>query len=346
MNEKPKQKGWKRFLKIFGIVVGSIVAAALIAVAAFPVVIHIQCHEYYSASTKEVPMPGISDGIIIQGIDYDVPSEKFFFCGYSSGSDPSRVYTVDKSNKETHYVNLAEEDGGVFDGHAGGLAVHGDYVYLAGSSAGCVYVWNRSAILNAKDGDFVSCLGSYSLKTENDKIRVSFVGIIENRLTVGEFYVSESSYNTVASHHVETADGIQGGIAVSIDFSDAADSVFGLSPNISRAFSLPKKCQGVISQGDSFYASCSQGMSGNILHYKMSEAETRSGFEILGQSVPLTILDSRSLVKNLKVAPMCEEIVIVDNRMYIACESASSKYVYGKLLGASKLYSTDLTVFG
>lgn len=39
---------------------------------------------------------------------------------------------------------------------------------------------------------------------------------------------------------------------------------------------------------------------------------------------------------------MAEEIVTVDGRMYIMCESASNKYFFGNLIGGKWCYRTDL----
>jgi hypothetical protein len=63
----------------------------------------------------------------------------------------------------------------------------------------------------------------------------------------------------------------------------------------------------------------------------------------LGKDVPVYALDSASLVKDSKIAPMSEEIVIIDNQLYVMCESASTKYIFGNFLGAKWCYKTDLS---
>ena len=43
---------------------------------------------------------------------------------------------------------------------------------------------------------------------------------------------------------------------------------------------------------------------------------------------------------------MSEEIVLVDGKTYVMCESASDKYKFGKFTGAKWCYATDLTKMG
>ena len=63
---------------------------------------------------------------------------------------------------------------------------------------------------------------------------------------------------------------------------------------------------------------------------------------VSGISIPLYELDSASLIKDYKFAPMSEEIVFVDGKLYTMCESASDKYIFGNLTNAKWCYYTDL----
>jgi hypothetical protein len=68
-------------------------------------------------------------------------------------------------------VRLLKEDGGSFTGHAGGLSVWGDWVYIAGSRDACVYVYSREAILAAQaegriHGTWVKALDPTRVKDE------------------------------------------------------------------------------------------------------------------------------------------------------------------------------------
>ena len=62
-------------------------------------------------------------------------------------------------------------------------------------------------------------------------------------------------------------------------------------------------------------------------------------FFVDGRSVPLFFLDSTNLVSDLEAPPMTEGIEYHDGRVYISEESASNKYIFGKLYGAGDVFS-------
>ena len=57
------------------------------------------------------------------------------------------------------------------------------------------------------------------------------------------------------------------------------------------------------------------------------------------------MLDSSVLKTDLKIAPMSEEIVTVEGQLYVMCESASNKYIFGKFTSAKYCYATDLSAY-
>lgn len=61
--------------------------------------------------------------------------------------------------------------------------------------------------------------------------------------------------------------------------------------------------------------------------------------ELGGKEVPIYYLDKSNLVNTVTVPPMSEEIVYKDGKIYIMCESASNKYIFGKLTSGRKLLS-------
>ena len=61
-------------------------------------------------------------------------------------------------------------------------------------------------------------------------------------------------------------------------------------------------------------------------------------------SVSLYHLDSKCLKKTLEAPPMAEEIVYIDDEIYILNESASKKYIFGKFLSGNNIYSYEYTL--
>ena len=298
---------------------------------------------YYHASEKAFRIPGLSDGFVPQGLDYDERSQQFWVTGYQKDGAASPVYLVDRGEGSlTKTVLLGNEDGTAFTGHAGGLSVHGAYVYIAGGADYCLYVYSYDAILAAKDGDTVCSLGSFSTGTKEDGIRVSCVGVDENRIWVAEFY-DEPKYPTPDSHKLTTTGGdLQQAFAVAYEFSDREDAVFGLAPTPVTAYSLPDCVQGITFEKGMVYLSSSYGASfSHIRAYDAEKAAYQKDITVQGTTIPLYALDSQALTQDMKIAPMSEEIVFVDGQYYTMCESASEKYWFGKLTSAQWCYATD-----
>jgi hypothetical protein len=61
--------------------------------------------------------------------------------------------------------------------------------------------------------------------------------------------------------------------------------------------------------------------------------------EACGTTVPLIYLDNATLTDTLTFPPMSEELLYLDGRVYILCESACNKYFYGKFIGGDLVYS-------
>lgn len=68
-------------------------------------------------------------------------------------------------------------------------------------------------------------------------------------------------------------------------------------------------------------------------------------FFVDGRSVPLYFLDSMNLVSEIEAPPMTEGIEFHDGRIWISEESASNKYIFGKLYGAGDVFSLPAAAF-
>ena len=294
---------------------------------------------YYDASEPAFPIPGLSDGFIPQGLSYDAPEDLFLVTGYQKDGSASPVYLVDRASGEARgKVLLTTPDGTAYTGHAGGLTVHGDYLYVAGGGSG-LYVYRRADLLAAQDGDALPCVGIFPTAWEGDAVGVAFTATDGERLYAGQFY-REENYPTPDSHKRTTAAGdYNTALMLAYDFSDGPDSILGLSPAPAEVYSLPGLVQGACFDGDTLWLSTSYGMPFSHLYaYDLTRAN-RTETDLFG-GLPLTELDSACRVREWKIAPMSEEIEIVDGKLYTMCESASSKYLFGNLLSARTCYAT------
>lgn len=66
---------------------------------------------------------------------------------------------------------------------------------------------------------------------------------------------------------------------------------------------------------------------------------------VLGQTVPRYVLDSSTQTAEFKLAPMAEEILVVDGKLYTMCEAATDKYIFGKFTSAKYCYATDISKY-
>ncbi|MBQ2945059.1 MAG: hypothetical protein IJD95_00660 [Clostridia bacterium] len=330
----------KKLLKILGTVVISLVALVLIAVLVFRAVIMLPVSSYYSASEKAFVIPGLSDNFVPQGFHYDAEKGYFIISGYDSKDNASPIYLVDKQSGETvKRVELYKENGEIFTGHSGGVALFGDNLYVAGGGSKCIFVFSYKEVL---ENDKATCKGKFMLKaSEADSMSASFVTVSGNRLVVGE-YRGEPQYTTPESHYFTTASGeFHGALALEFNLSDEFE--YGIDPEPSRAYTIRDKVQGLEIANGKIYLSTSWGISHSVIYeYDESKLVNEGTVNIIGKTLPLYSLDSVSLLNEYTVAPMSEELVMLDGKLYIMCESACNKYIFGKLTDGKWCYATDL----
>lgn len=327
--------------KVLCIVLASIFAFIAVFLLAVRAYFQLPVLSYYLASEKAFIIPEYGQGFVAQGICYDEASDNFFVSGYMADGSASPVYVVKNGAKrEYKKVTLYYEDGTPYKKHSGGISVHGDFVYVVGGDEPHLYIFSYSEILNAENGAKVKSVGTFDSPIgANDEQRISFTTATEKGIIAGKFY-REQNYQSPESYAIQTADGTNHAIAAFYPFDDSAP--FGLSDTPTAIYSLPDLVQGMAVEGDTMYLSTSYGVPfSHIYVHKLGT--TNKTFSDTG--IPLYILDSTTLVKDCKIAPMSEEIEIVDGKMYTMCESASNKYIFGKFTSSYWCYATEMSFF-
>lgn len=322
----------KKPLKVLLAIVCALIVLIGVVVLGFRAFFRIGASDYYKNSRDTFEIPNLNTSFVPQGFAYDANSGDFLTCGYDSKGGPSTLVVIPNSG-ETKTLTI-QKDGRPFTGHLGGCEINGDYVYITGDADASIYVLNYSDIAQAADGDTVQIIGGFGTKADENKIGAAFVTKVNDELIIGEFYKTPE-YETDASHKLTTKHGdYNQALAFVFKLDDQAE--FGINKAVDHVISLPDQVQGLAYADGKYYVSTSWGLNFSyILVYDENLVEKQDGIECYGKTLPLVAFDGASLVDTIEAAPMSEEMVIVDGELYVMSESASNKYIFGKLLGAN-----------
>ena len=286
-------------------------------------------HKTLKNSEQAFAIPWSNKGYIAQGITYDKTSDNFYLTGYMKDGSASPILVVNKTTgKFINAIRMANPDGTAFTGHAGGLTLMNNKLYIAGSSDSCFYVFSKSSIDSAKKGSSVAYQEILELKNGGDKIKVAYCTTYNGLIYAGEFY-RDPQYLLSEEHQVQTADGLQRALAVGFEIN--AD---GTTTTAKIAYSTPIQIQGMCFDGNYAYLTTSWGLGKSYVYkYDLSKIAQSGTKMVCGQSVPLYNLTMSNMEECYTLPPMAEEIECVDGLFYVTNESASNKYIFGKFTG-------------
>ena len=337
--KKQKKSAGRVLLRIL-LVLAAVIALVLLGGRLY---FRLPVQGYYAASEKAFPIPALWEGFVPQGLSWDAETDSFLVTGYRKDKTASPVYVVGRQDGALRgQVTLTRPDGTDYTGHAGGLSVAGDYVYVAGGGDG-LYVYSRSAVLGAPAGGRAACLGVLPVRLGELSVGVAFTTVHDGQITVGEFY-RDPQYPTPESHKFTTPGGERlQALAVTYELDPAAELGVNLTPV--AAWALPDLAQGMCFTDDgTVWVSTSWGAAfSEIRRYDRAKAAVLTELPIgeQGKTVPLYALDTPASRGDWKLPPMAEEIEMVEGKLYTMCESASTLYWFGKLTGGSWCYATD-----
>ena len=147
---KIQNKALKISLKICVRLITSLAALFVLGVIVFNIFTKAPAAKALRQSKKAFVIPYSNKGYIAQGIAYDQKTENFYLTGYMKDGSASPILIVNKaSRKLVNAVRMANPDGTAFTGHAGGLSVLNDKIYIAGSDDSCFYVFEKQEVDHA-----------------------------------------------------------------------------------------------------------------------------------------------------------------------------------------------------
>lgn len=323
----------KKILKLIIRIIVAMIFLCLVAVLGLNLAFKLNYGAFYAEANREFAIPGLHDGFIPQGFAR-CEDGTFLTCGYMKDGRASRIYVIGTDS----YVTMQDAKGAADTNHAGGLAVYGQYLYVTNEENLNVYLLKD--VLSASPGAAVTPMGLVYTG-----VRSAFIEVCGDKLYLGEFYRAEN-YPTDVSHHMTTDSGEE---------HHALMAVYGLSPSAKFGFdaavpqcvySIGDLAQGIcVTDKGSLCLSTSYGTaSSHIMIYEDPAQSPADGkFDLGGAQVPLYYLDAKHLEKTITLFPMTEELVFTGGRLYILGESASNKYIFGKLTGCERVYSLPVS---
>ncbi len=309
----------KKILKFIGklimFVIIGILALILVTIIGLNIAKHFIYSDYYSIKTDICKNPGLNDGFVCQGIAVSEEDNVILVCGYMKDKTNSRIYVTD-FDSNSYYVELTR-GGEKYTGHAGGLAITGDTVYIANAKK--IYSFPLSSVLSASNGDIVD-IGSGTKVNTN----ASFVYTDEEYLYVGEFH--DGGKYVIENHEHETAEGTHYAICTKYALSDLETPI--------AVYTLRNNVQGIcFTPNGKVVLSTSYGLTDTIYYVYDLDSAADSGLTFDG--APVYYLDD--LKKEIHGPAMGEDLDYFNGRIITLTESASQKYIFGKFFGATKI---------
>lgn len=343
---KPKTSLASKF--IAGICI-ALMVVLLAAFAGVNIFVRTTYAGFYQHATRETPIPGTNDGFIVQDLDH-LKNGTWLFSGYrSSGASP--VYLL-RADGTTAQITVTRPDGTTYDGHGSGITSNDEYVFLTDDEG--LLALDLTAVENASDGATIQATGRRALE-----FAPAFMNIERDTLYLGNFYHPEA-YETPDHHRMDTPGG-DWNPAIMYTYPADTAGPLGYAEKAHCVYSIPARIQGMcITDNDQIVLSQSYGLaSSHLLVYDASHLPVGTlaaapdaledesvTFEADGQEAPLYYLDSLSLKHEVLAPPMSEGIESLEGRIFISCESASDKYLFGKLYGANAVYALDASSIG
>ena len=349
-----------------GVLIGIAIflAVILVAVGGFKLYDYIGASEFYNNSEAVFKTPGVNDSNFVpQGMTYNEEIDTFFFTGYMGkpilgelGDDvSSRVY-VRKPDGSVTFTRLLNADGTPYTDHTGGVEFFGDYVYVTGEDSHGLDVFSAADILAGKSE--TKMLGT--VKTYNSPAHCyvyEFEG--QKYIMAGSYHKDETVYLTPEHERITTPAGDKNTSVMTV-FKLDESAEFGVQPDPVAIISARHMIQGIcITPDGQMVISSSWGLAtSNLFFYDLSKVQCEENYryegtitygdlekkdaeryeEDFGFDVKLYYVDSSCLVDTVVAPPMSEELVCLDGKIIVFCESACNKYLFGKLTTGFSTY--------
>ena len=340
-----------------------LVSIVLVAVLGFKLFDYIRAFEFYNNSEVVFKTPGVNNSNFVpQGMTYDAKSGVYFFTGYMGkpilgelGDDvASRVY-VRHADGTVTFTRLLDKEGNPYTDHTGGIEYFNDgkdgYIYVTGEDSHGLDVFSAKDILDGKAE--TKMLGT--VKTYNSPAHTYTFNYKGQRyILAGSYHKDETVYLTPDHEKIAIPGADVTNTSVMTVFKLDASAQFGINPEPVAIISAREMIQGIcITPEGQLVISSSWGLAtsnlffydmddfvcidenynykGQIAYGDLEDENAEKTYEHFDFTVPCYVIESHDPERVVVAPPMSEELVCLDGKIIVFCESACNKYIFGKL---------------
>ncbi|MCH1624081.1 lamin tail domain-containing protein [Ferdinandcohnia quinoae] len=294
-------------------------------------------------------IPGLVQDLVPQGLGYYKKKDWLLTVNYLDDGRPGTLTVTNAtSGKLIKSVTLYNTDGTPYTGHAGGVTISKEHVWIA--SENYLFTLRINDLVIAKDNDEIRFINQIPVPVE-----AAYNVYDEGILWVGEFYEAKS-YPTDPTHHIDNRNGVtQYAWMIGYNLQPSNDMLSEKQWNgkldepaiPDYVLSTTDKVQGAIVQKKGITLSTSYGRANDSVLYRYEHPlkEKPHDFVTIGEKqVPLWFLDGVGSKprESIEAIPMPEGIVVVGKELYVVFESGANKYRYTTTYPMDRMLKIDL----
>ncbi|MBL5832610.1 lamin tail domain-containing protein [Heyndrickxia sporothermodurans] len=296
-------------------------------------------------------IPGLVQDLVPQGLGYYKKKNWLLTINYLSDGRPGTLCVIDATTEKLiKSVVLYNQNGTPYTGHAGGVAVSKENVWIA--SENFLFTLNINDIVSARDNDEIRFTNQIPVPVE---AAYDVYDDDNGILWVGEFY-EPNSYPTDPSHHQVNRGGeMQYAWMVGYKLKSNTDMIAedqwikgsNQSATPDYVLSTIGKVQGAVVEKKGISLVTSYGRANDSVLYRYEsplKEEPHKFVTIGGKEIPLWFLDGETAKprKSITAIPMKEGAVLVKKQLYVSFESGANKYRYTGTYPRDRMLKIDM----
>lgn len=288
-------------------------------------------------------VPGALEGLVPQAIAHWPEQDWMITSNYLTDGRPSVLTVVDlASGQLVKSLRLYQEDGAPYVGHAGGIAVSSEHLWIASDSQ--VYWIPLSELAAAPDGGSLTFGGRFGVEG-----RASFLSFADGVLWVGEFH-RPSTHPTEPHHALTARDGSPYNAWVSGYRLDGVTDLIARTTAPDMILAVADRIQGMAVSQSFIILSQSYGRNVDSTLYRYLRPDTTGAPDLEvalnGEQVPVWFLDGLNLAQNhgqMLLPPLSEGLQLVgDAQLYVLFESGANEYYHTAFSPLERMQVVDL----